>query len=159
MTTLAYFGINNSGVNLAINLVILVFGVIWIALVVWTFADARRRIGDPMLVACATIASLFPYVGTLVYMILRPPEYLADVRERSLEMQAAEAQMHALNYQLCPHCDYLVERDFLRCPSCLHRLKEPCIACSKPLDPAWTICTIPSAVTLAEPSTTLKFII
>ena len=41
------------------------------------------------------------------------------------QMQAAEAQMHALNYQLCPHCDYMVEKDFLRCPSCLQRLKEP----------------------------------
>ena len=51
------------------------------------FADARRRIDDPMLVGCATrAASLFPFVGTIVYMIVRPPEYLDDVRERELEM-------------------------------------------------------------------------
>ena len=79
-------------------------------------------------------------MGTIVYMILRPPEYLEDVRERELEMQAAEARLHQLDYELCPHCDYRVERDFIRCPSCLRKLKERCVSCSKPLDRAWTIC-------------------
>ena len=69
----AIFGISNSGVNLAIDLVILFLVVIWLALVYWTFADARRRIADPLLVGCATAASIFPFVGTLVYMIVRPP--------------------------------------------------------------------------------------
>ena len=50
-----------------------------------------------MLVGCATAASLFPFVGTIVYMILRPPEYLEDVRERELEVQAAEARLHELD--------------------------------------------------------------
>ncbi len=136
----AYFGINSSGVNLAIKLVVLFLVLFWLALVYWTFADARRRIADPVLIACAVGASLFPYVGTIIYMVLRPPEYLDDVRERELEMQAAEAQMYALNYQLCAHCDYPIERDFLRCPSCLRKLKERCVSCSRPLDPAWTIC-------------------
>src|SRR5205085_12402484 len=68
----AVFGISNSGVNLAIDLLILFLVVIWLALVYWTYADARRRIADPMLVGCATAAALFPYAGTLVYMIVRP---------------------------------------------------------------------------------------
>ena len=49
-------------------------------------------------------------------MILRPPEYLEDVRERELETQAAEARLHQLDQSLCPHCDYRIERDFVRCP-------------------------------------------
>ena len=93
-----------------------------------------------MLVGCSTAASLFPFVGTIVYMILRPPEYLEDVRERELEMQAAEARLHELDSGLCPHCDYRIERDFVRCPSCLRKLKERCVSCSRPLDQAWTIC-------------------
>jgi hypothetical protein len=138
--TLAYFGIESSGLNLAIDLLILFAVVLYFALIYWTYADARRRIFDPMLVGCATAASLFPFVGTIVYMILRPPEYLEDVRERELEMQAAEARLHDLDHGLCPHCDYRVERDFIRCPSCLHKLKERCVSCSRPLDQAWTIC-------------------
>jgi uncharacterized Zn finger protein (UPF0148 family) len=138
--TLAYFGIESSGLNLAIDLLILFVVVLYFALIYWTYADARRRIYDPMLVGCATAASLFPFVGTIVYMILRPPEYLEDVRERELEMQAAEARLHDLDHGLCPHCDYRIERDFVRCPSCLRKLKERCVSCSRPLDQAWTIC-------------------
>jgi hypothetical protein len=136
----AIFGISNSGVNLAIDLIILFLVVIWLALVYWTFADARRRIADPLLVGCATVASLFPYVGTLVYMIVRPPEYLDDVRERELEIQGAEARLAELGYRVCPHCDHEVEKDFLRCPNCLRKLKDPCPVCGKPLDPMWKIC-------------------
>ncbi len=55
-----------------------------------------------MLVGCATAASLFPFVGTIIYMILRPPEYLEDVRERELEMQAAEARLHELDHGAVP---------------------------------------------------------
>ena len=124
MLSLAVFGIKNSGVNLAVNLIILFLVVVWLALVYWTYADARRRIADPMLVGCATAASLFPFVGTIVYMIVRPPEYLDDVRERELEMQAAEARLAELGYHLCPHCDYEVEKDFLRCPNCMRKLKD-----------------------------------
>jgi hypothetical protein len=137
---LATFGIDSTGLNLVINLLILSLVVIWLALVYWTYADARRRIEDPMLVACATAASLFPYVGTFIYLIVRPPEYLDDVRERELEMQAAEARLAEYGLHLCPHCDAEVEKDFLRCPSCMRKLKDPCTSCGKPLDPTWRIC-------------------
>jgi len=134
------FGIKNSALSLAIELLILFLVVIWMALVYWTYADARRRIADPLLIGCATAASLFPYVGTIVYMIVRPPEYLDDVRERELEMQAAEARLAELGYHLCPHCDYEVEKDYLRCPNCMRKLKDPCANCGKPLEPNWRVC-------------------
>jgi hypothetical protein len=140
MLTLAYFGIESSGLNLVVDLLILFVVVLYLALIYWTYADARRRINDPMLVGCATVASLFPFVGTIVYMILRPPEYLEDVRERELEVQAAEARLHEFDHSLCPHCDYRIERDFIRCPSCLRKLKDRCVNCERPLDQAWTIC-------------------
>ena len=140
MLTLSYFGIESSGLNLVVDLLILFVAVLYLSLIYWTYADARRRILDPMLVGCATAASLFPFVGTIVYMILRPPEYLEDVRERELETQAAEARLHEFDHSLCPHCDYRVERDFVRCPSCLRKLKERCVNCQRPLDQAWTIC-------------------
>jgi double zinc ribbon protein len=140
MPPLAYFGIESSGLNLAVDLLILFVAVFYLSLIYWTYADARRRILDPMLIGCATAASLFPFVGTIVYMILRPPEYLEDVHERELEMRAAEARLHQLDQSLCPYCDYRIEPDFVRCPSCLRKLKERCASCSRPLDQAWTIC-------------------
>jgi hypothetical protein len=140
MGALAVFGIENDGLELAVNLLLLFLVVIWFALVYWTFADARRRIADPLLVGCASAASLFPFVGTVVYLIVRPPEYLDDVRERELEIAAAEARLASLEHIHCQYCGFEVEKDFLRCPSCLRRLREPCSVCARPLDPRWKIC-------------------
>jgi hypothetical protein len=150
------FGIESDALSTAIKVVILFLVVIWAALIFWTYADARRRMDDPMLIACATAASLFPYVGTIVYTIVRPPEYLDDVRLRELEMHAVENRLHSSGFDLCPHCDYEVEKDFVRCPSCLRRLKEPCRSCSRPLDPAWKICPYCEAEVGATASTAAR---
>jgi hypothetical protein len=144
-------GITNDSVNQAVSVLILVLIVIWAALIFWTYADARRRIDDPMLVGCATAASLFPFVGTIVYAIVRPPEFLDDIRLRELEMTAAEARLANLDYQLCPHCDYEVKGDYLRCPSCMRKLKDSCFSCGKPIDPAWKLCPYCEAETGASP--------
>jgi len=141
MPPLAYFGIESSGLSLAVDLLILLVVVLYCALVYWTYADSRRRVADPALVGLSVlVAVLFPFVGPLVYLILRPPEFLDDVRERELEMQAVEARLNQVSMLLCPYCDYRIEREFVRCPSCLRKLKERCMNCSRPLDQAWTIC-------------------
>jgi Double zinc ribbon len=136
----ALFGITDSSLNLVVNLLVLVLVVIWIALVWWTNADARRRIEDPVLVATATATSLFPFIGTIVYTILRPPEYLADTRERELETKAAELRLRRLTETSCARCEHPIELSWLRCPECQHRLKNPCRSCGRPVDPRWSIC-------------------
>jgi double zinc ribbon protein len=138
--SLALFGIENDGVNLAVNLLVFFLVVIWLALVYWTYSDAQRRIDDPMLIGCATAASLFPFIGTIVYTIVRPPEYLEDTQERELEMKAAQARLTVLESQTCRNCGTAVEASFLRCPSCMRRLREPCQSCGKPLEPHWRLC-------------------
>jgi len=151
MLPLAVFGIDNDSLNTAVNVLLLVLLVLWLALIFWTFADARRRLDDPLLVGCATLCSLFPFVGTIVYLIIRPPEYVDDVRLRELEMQAAEARLVQLDYLLCPHCDYEVKSDYLRCPNCLRKLKDRCFSCGKPLDPDWKLCPYCEAEVGASP--------
>jgi Double zinc ribbon len=138
--SLAIFGITNDGLNLAATLFLLMLVVLWLALIVYTYLDARRRISDPFLVACATVASFFPYIGTAVYAIVRPPEYLEDAHERELEIKAAELRVRQLREQSCPNCEYPVEKNFLRCPNCQRRLKDPCPTCGKPVDPRWGLC-------------------
>jgi predicted amidophosphoribosyltransferase len=79
------------------------------------------------------------------------------VRLRELEMTAAEARLASLDYQLCPHCDYEIQADYLRCPSCMRKLKERCYSCGKPIDPTWRMCPYCEAETNAPtPSTTRR---
>jgi Double zinc ribbon len=134
------FGIENDGLNLVVNLLVFFLFVIYIALVYWTYSDASRRLDDPLLIACATVASLFPFIGTIVYSIVRPPEYLEDRHEREIEIKAAERRLAMLENRTCRNCGAEVEPSFLRCPSCMRKLKEPCRNCAKPLDPRWRVC-------------------
>lgn len=69
----------------------------WLALCWWTFQDARRRIREPALIAGAVALSvLIPYLGSLIYLVVRPPEYLVEARERELELLELERRMGEL---------------------------------------------------------------
>ena len=75
--------------NLAIFFVI----VFWVASVYWVFKDARRRIADKLIVGVVTAIGIVPFIGPLIYMLFRPPEYLEDIRERELEIKAIERRL------------------------------------------------------------------
>jgi hypothetical protein len=121
------------------NLLIFFVVVLWLATAYWVFKDARRRTADPWLVATATLLGLVPFVGPIVYLFFRPPEYLEDVRERELEMKAMEARLAEGNLR-CPVCRARVERSYLVCPVCTTRLKQACEGCGAPLEQIWQLC-------------------
>ena len=83
---------------------------------------------------------MFPFVGTVVYTILRPPEFLEDREERELELRAAELRLRELIEHSCPHCEYPVQRRTFAVSNCERSSRSPCRRCSKPLDPKWGIC-------------------
>jgi len=124
------------------NLTLFFVAVFWLATAFWVFKDARRRIEDPWLVGMATVLGLVPpFIGPLIYMLFRPPEYLEDVRERELEIKAMEER--------------LSRRD-MHCPVCTTRLRQSCANCKAPLEALWQVCpycetpVAPSAVDLGQ---------
>jgi len=127
--------------------------VLWVSLAFWTFKDARRRIADPILIAVAVVtALLFGPFGCLIYLILRPPEYLDDVRERELEIRAMERRLG--HDQRCPFCRSEIEPSFLSCPVCTNKLKAACRRCKSPLDPDWRLCPYCETEVRGEPQPT-----
>ena len=124
--------------------------VLWLSLGYWTYKDAKRRIEDPVLIAMAVVLGLIPpYVGALVYMLFRPPEYLEDVRERELEIKAMEERLSRGDLY-CPVCRAEVSADFLVCPVCTTKLKQACANCKAPLEALWQVC--PYCETPVEPT-------
>jgi hypothetical protein len=137
-------GVNDffdSGAWLVIrNLSIFFVVVFWLATAYWVYKDARRRVEDPWLVVMATVLGLIPpFVGPIIYLFFRPPEYLEDVRERELEIQAMEERLAARELH-CPVCRAEVDASFLVCPVCTTKLKQACVSCASPLEALWQIC-------------------
>jgi len=131
--------LDSNGFATALRLLALFAIALWLALIAWTFKDARRRVDDPWIVGvCVLAATLFGPVGVLIYLMLRPPEYLEDVRERELEIRAMERRLNA--DRACPLCRNPTEPGFLSCPHCGTKLKDACRTCSSPLDPSWRLC-------------------
>jgi len=123
--------------KLIVNLVLLFGFVLYLSLAKWTYSDAKRR--GAMAFYWTIVALLFPIAGWLIYLIVRPPEYMDDVRERELEIRTKEMLVNSID-ALCPGCQKPVEKDFLICPYCRRRLKKPCPSCDHPLHPSWAIC-------------------
>ncbi len=122
------------------NLIVFFIAVFWLAVGMWVYKDAKRRIEDPWLVAIATLVGFVPpFLGALIYLLLRPPEYLADVRERELEVRAMEERLATRDLH-CPVCRAQVEATYLACPVCTTKLKQACETCKQPLEPLWQVC-------------------
>ena len=121
------------------NVTIFFLFIFWAAAAYWVYKDARRRIEDPVLLAMAIALGIFPpFLGPILYMFFRPPEYLEDVRERELEIKAMEESLGQSDR--CPVCRAVVDPQFLACPVCTTKLKEACRRCKAPLEPLWQIC-------------------
>ena len=130
----------HSGTWLAIRNVFFFFLVIfWAASAYWVYKDARRRIEDNVLLSTAVaLGIVLPFLGALLYMLFRPPEYIEDVRERELEIKAMEESLDGS--ERCPVCRAEVDGSFLVCPVCTTKLKQACRRCKAPLEPLWQIC-------------------
>ena len=130
---------HSTAFEVARNLGLFLVAVFWLGLAYWVYRDARRRIDDSWLVATATLVGAVPFVGPLVYLLFRPPETLADVRARDIEVRALQTRLLA-KPPACPVCRSGIQPDYLVCPVCTTHLKEPCVKCTKPLEPLWQAC-------------------
>jgi hypothetical protein len=132
--------LHSSAVSAAGDVLILFGLVLWLGLGYRVHRDARRRIEDSWLVGLSTALGFgIPFVGPVVYMLFRPPETLADVHAREVEMRALRGRL----LQATPHCPVCltdVESNYVVCPVCTTRLREQCSTCDSPLDPLWQAC-------------------
>lgn len=118
-------------------------GVVFTALhggaIIWTFRDIRARSRDVLAWIMATLlVAIIPLFGLIVYLMLRPRETLAEAYERSLEQ---EALLQAIEEpETCPGCGARVKSDYILCPICHTRLKQPCPSCRRPLQLHWAVC-------------------
>ena len=92
----------NSGTWLVIrNMAIFFVAVFWLASVYWVYKDARRRIADPWLVSFATILGfVVPFIGPLVYLFFRPPEYDQAAFNKRVKKEGVPALLREFTEEL-----------------------------------------------------------
>lgn len=130
-----FFG--SASFRLFVRLIILFSIVVWLSLVFWTYRDAQRR--GALGFYWAVVVLIFNIFGWLVYLIIRPPEYIMDIKERELEIKEKRILLNRPDL-FCPGCNKPVGKDFLVCPYCLKKLRNTCPKCDRPVNMDWRIC-------------------
>jgi RNA polymerase subunit RPABC4/transcription elongation factor Spt4 len=98
---------------------------------------ARTRDAFAQLLASLMVLVLGPF-GVLLYFVLRPRETLAEKYERSLEEEALLQDIEERH--ICPGCKQPIDPDYVLCPICHTRLRQPCIHCGRLIHPRWSVC-------------------
>jgi RNA polymerase subunit RPABC4/transcription elongation factor Spt4 len=128
-----------SYLTLAAAVVGALLAALWLSLIIWTFRDMRLRSRDPFAqILAALVVALLPGVGLLIYLILRPPETLAEAYERALEEEALLQEIE--ERPACPGCSRAVEPGWILCPHCHTRLRKRCLDCDSLLELQWNLC-------------------
>lgn len=90
--------------------------VLWISLIFWTVRDSLLRSKNFFFQFFSTLlVTFFSIFGFFVYLIIRPPLFLA-------EKQLLEPENIA--DMTCPKCSEACTKDFLYCPKCQNPLKS-----------------------------------
>ena len=92
----------------------------WIAMGIWTFNDIRSRTRDWLAIVLASLLVLvFPLVGLVLYMMVRPRETLADVFDRALEEESLLRELEST--LACYRCGMPVQDHWNFCSNCHRR--------------------------------------
>ncbi|MBI3958819.1 MAG: zinc ribbon domain-containing protein [Chloroflexi bacterium] len=111
----------------------------WIAMGIWTFNDIRSRTRDWLAIGLACLLTLiFPLVGLILYMMIRPKDTLADVYDRALEEEAILRELE--ESVTCHECGVPVKGEWVFCPNCHAQQQYACANCGTLVRQEWDIC-------------------
>jgi RNA polymerase subunit RPABC4/transcription elongation factor Spt4 len=128
-----------------VGIIVAVFGAFvfafWAAIGIWTFNDIRTRTRDWLAILLAVVLVLvFPVVGWLLYLMIRPKQTLADAFDRALE---EEALLREIEETLaCTTCGVPVKDSWVYCPNCHSQLQHSCPNCGQLVRNEWEICVL-----------------
>lgn len=131
---------DTSAITITILAIVVYIGVLWLALAFSVIRDARRRSMSQVMFGIAIVLAFAPpFLGALVYFVLRPPQ-TAD-EERALEMELYDPSLDGESHtRPCPHCGREIERTFIICPYCRTQFARRCANCDRALRLGWSIC-------------------
>ena len=128
--------------TLAIVVVVAYVAVLWIALAFYVVRDARRRTTSPGFTLFAMLVGFIPpFLGALIYFMVRPPMTMEQVRSLAIEEQVLlEPPVEGIPTRPCPTCGREIEQEFILCPYCRTQFARRCTGCDRSLRLGWGVC-------------------
>lgn len=126
-----------------VGIIVAIFGAFlfafWVSMGIWTFNDIRSRSRDwlAILLACLLVL-VFPIVGLILYIMIRPKDTLAAVYDRALEEEALLRELESTT--TCHDCGSPIKEDWVYCPTCHTQLQHSCSSCGNLVRTEWDIC-------------------
>lgn len=116
--------------------------VLWVATAYFVWRDARRRSSSPAFHLLALLLGFVPpFLGALIYLVIRPPRTLDEERALALEEQSLlDAENDTIATRPCPSCGKEIEADFIMCPFCRTQFARRCRTCDRVLRLGWGVC-------------------
>ena len=132
-------------VSLVVVAVVAVVGyvaVLWVATAFFVWRDARRRSESMVFQLFALLLGFVPpFLGALVYLVVRPPRTLDEERAFALEEQSLrELEAEPVALRPCPSCGKDIETEFIVCPFCRTQFARRCHRCDRVLRLGWAVC-------------------
>lgn len=109
--------------------------VLWLLTIFWSYNDAKSRGFNPIFAAAI---SIFPFLGVLAYILIRPQFVLDD--KKDIELDIALKNRLSQKYGVCSKCGCAIEEDYLICPNCQSAVREKCKKCGKAINIEWRAC-------------------
>jgi RNA polymerase subunit RPABC4/transcription elongation factor Spt4 len=115
---------------------------LYVATAFFVWRDARRRSDSVLFQLFALILGFVPpFLGALVYLMVRPPTTLDQERQLALEEQAIlEVDRDEVAQRPCPSCGREIEAEFIVCPHCRTQFARRCRSCDRVLRLGWPVC-------------------
>ena len=129
---------------LVVGLIALVgyIAILWVATAFFVWRDARRRSSSTTFQLLALLIGFVPpFLGPLVYLVIRPPRTLDEERALMLEEESLlDLESDAIAMRPSPSCGKEIEADFIVCPYCRTQFARRCQACDRVLRLGWALC-------------------
>lgn len=122
-------------VRFVLVMILIFVALLYVLSIIWVIRDSYLRGTNSNVWG---IVALIPFVGAMIYAMMRPPLYASDREEQNISLLLQQREL--MDYGECPQCGYPTVRDYVLCPNCHTRLRNQCGHCGHTLEQEWSIC-------------------